>query len=73
MSNTLGISPPVMINRLVDRAATPQGAQLAKVAELTMALQNALAEEKAKSAALSPDGEGEAPVVDSGAIVDRLI
>ncbi|HTN64516.1 MAG TPA: hypothetical protein VL147_23655 [Devosia sp.] len=73
MSNALGVSPAVMINRLVDRAATPQGAQLAKVAELRMALLNAVEAEKAKSAAASPDGEGQAPVVDSGAVVDRLI
>jgi hypothetical protein len=73
MSNALGVSPPVMINRIVDRLATPQGAQLAKVALLTAKLENAVREETAQSAAASPDGEGKAPVVDSGAVVDLLI
>jgi hypothetical protein len=73
MGNALGISPPVMINRMVDRLATPQGAQLAKVALLRAKLENAVQEQIAQSAASSPDGEGEAPVIDSGAAVDRLI
>jgi hypothetical protein len=73
MSNALGISPPVMINRIVDRLATPQGAELAKVAMLRAKLETAVQDEIAKSAAISPDGKGEAPVVDSGAAVDRLI
>ena len=73
MSNALGVSPPVMINRIVDRLATPPGAQLAKVALLSAKLENAVREEKAQSAIASPDGEGQAPVVDSGAVVDRLI
>jgi hypothetical protein len=62
-----------MINRLVDRAATPPAAQLAKVAELRMALQLAVQAETARDALFSPDGEGTAPAVDSGAVVDRLI
>ena len=73
MSNALAVSPPVMINRIVDRTATPQGAALAKVAELPATLQNAVDEETARRALLSPDGQGKAPVVDSGAVVDRLI
>jgi len=73
MSNDLAISPPVMINRIVDRLGTPQGAELAKVALLRAKLENAVQEEIAQSAAASPDGKGEAPVVDNGAAVDRLI
>jgi hypothetical protein len=73
MSNALGVSPPVMINRIVDRLATPPGAELAKVAMLRAKLETAVQEKIAESAAVSPDGKGEAPVVDSGAAVDRLI
>lgn len=73
MSNAAGISPAVMINRLVDRAGTPAEAQLAKVAQLQAALRTAAAEEQAKAAALSPTGVAEAPVIENGAAVDRLI
>ena len=73
MGNPLGIGPSVMINRLVDRSGTPVEAQLGKVAELSLALQRAISDEQARAALLSPDGEAEAPVVDSGAVVDRLI
>lgn len=73
MSNSLGISPSVMINRIVERGDTPVDAQLGKVAELRMALERAVSDEQAKAAMLSPEGEAEAPVVDSGAVVDRLI
>ena len=73
MSNPLAIGPSVMINRLVDRAGTPAAARLAKVAELRMALETAVDDEQARAAKLSSTGEAEAPVVDSGAVVDRLI
>jgi hypothetical protein len=73
MGNALGISPNVMINRIVDRTGTPAEAQLGKVAELCMDLEAAINQEQAKAALLSPTGEAEAPVVDSGAVVDRLI
>ena len=73
MGNALGISAPVMINRIVDRLGTPPGAELAKVAMLRAKLENAVQHEISQSAAVSPDGEGQAPVVDSGAVVDRLI
>ncbi len=73
MGNALGISPNVMINRIVDRTGTPAEAQLGKVAELRMDLEAAINQEQAKAALLSPTGEAEAPVVDSGAVVDRLI
>jgi len=73
MGNAAGIGPAAMINRLVDRAGTPAEAQLAKVAQLQAALRTAAAEEQAKAAVLSPTGEAEAPIIDSGAAVDRLI
>ena len=73
MGNSFAIGPNIMINRLVDRAGTPPAAQLGKVAELRMDLELAISEEQAKAALLSPTGEAEAPVVDSGAAVDRLI
>lgn len=73
MSNPLAIGPSVMINRIVDRSGTPAEAQLAKVAELRMDLQRAVQSAQADAAAVSPTGEAEAPVVDSGAAVDRLI
>ena len=73
MSNPLAINPSVMINRLVDRQGTPMAAQLAKVAELRMALETAVTDEQARDALFSPTGRAPAPVVDSGAVVDRLI
>ena len=73
MSNAAGIGPAVMINRIVDRLGTPQAAELAKVAELRMALQTAVQDLTAQDAASSPDGKGEAPVIDNGAAVDKLI
>jgi len=72
MSNPLAIGPSVMINRIVDRSGTPAEAQLAKVAELRMDLQLAVQSAQA-DAATSPTSEAKAPVVDSGAAVDRLI
>ena len=68
MSNALGIGPSVMINRIVDRTGTPAQAQLAKVAELRMALMRASESEQAKAGEDAP-----APVVSSGADVDRLV
>lgn len=73
MSNALGIGPSVMINRIVDRSHTPPQAQLARVAELRMDLELAVNDAQAKAADLSPTGEAAAPVVNSGAVVDRLI
>ena len=73
MSNPLAIGPSVMINRIVDRSGTPAEAQLAKVAELRMDLQLAVQSAQADAAATTPTSEAKAPVVDSGAAVDRLI
>ena len=70
MSNALGIGPSVMINRLVDRSGTPAAAQLAKVAELRMVLMQAVDNEAAETA---DTGKARAPVVSSGADVDRLV
>lgn len=73
MANALATSPSAMINRLVDRAGTPPAAQLAKVAALRMELAAKVSAEQLKAALQNPDGVAEAPVVDSGAAVDRLI
>jgi hypothetical protein len=73
MSNTLAINPAVMINRMVARESTPQTAGPAKAAMLHMELQLAVENAQAESAAENPDGKGQAPVVDSGFAVDRLI
>ena len=73
MSNALGISPSVMINRMVDRAGTPMAASLTKVAELRMHLMNAVDDEQAEAADASPTGEASATALTSGAVVDRLI
>jgi hypothetical protein len=62
-----------MINRIVDRVGTPAQAQLGKVAELRMDLELALDEAQAEAAEKSPTGEADAPVLSSGAVVDRLI
>ncbi len=73
MSNSIGVSPPVMINRIVDRTETPAAAQLTKVAELSAQLRIAAAEEQARAALFDPKGQAPKPVIDSGAVVDRLI
>lgn len=73
MSNALGIIPSVMINRMSDRAGTPIGASLTKVAELRMQLMAAVDEEQAKAAHSSPTGEASPLPLTSGAVVDRLI
>lgn len=73
MSNALGIGPSVMINRIVDRTGTPAEAQMAKVAELRMDLELAVDAAQLAAAEISPTGEADAPVVSSGAVVDRLI
>jgi hypothetical protein len=73
MSNALGIGPAVMINRFVDRTDTPADAQMAKVAELRMDLELAVDAAQAADARVSPTGEADAPVISSGAVVDRLI
>lgn len=73
MSNALSVGPAVMINRIVDRAATPLDNQLAKVAELRLSLETAARAETIKAAEASPTGEADPTIIDSGAVVDRLI
>lgn len=78
MSNTLGISPAVMINRIVNRDATPLAAHLGKVAELRMKLENARAAELAQAELaqaelLNPTEPATKPAPLTGADVDRLV
>ncbi|WP_316356901.1 hypothetical protein [Devosia sp.] len=71
--SALGISPAVMINRIVHREGDVATPHLAKVAKLRADLMTAAAGEQNRQAMRSPTGEAEAPVIDSGAVVDRLI
>jgi hypothetical protein len=73
MSNAMSIGPAVMLNRLVDNSGTPPGAELAKIAQLRLALQQAVEQDRQKTANLDPTGEAAPIMVDSGAVVDRLI
>lgn len=73
MSNAISIAPSVMINRLVDRAGTPPGAELAKVAQLRQQMRQAVAENQQKTANLGPVEDVAPMVVNTGAVVDRLI
>jgi hypothetical protein len=63
----------VMINRIVLREGDTSTPHLAKVAKLSADLMAAADAEQAKAAMLSPTGEAEPVVIDSGAVVDRLI
>jgi len=68
--SALGISPAVMINRLVLREGDSTTPHLAKVAKLRMDLATAAQEEQARQAQLNPDAK---PIlVDAGAVVDLL-
>lgn len=71
--SALGINPAVMINRIVMREGDTATPHLAKVAKLRADLMAAADTEQAKAAMLSPTGEAEPVVIDSGAVVDRLI
>ena len=73
MSNALGIGPAVMINRLVHESGKAGATHLAEVARLRAELQAAAETEQAKAADLSPTGTAPAPVVATGADVDRLV
>lgn len=73
MSNALSVGPAVMINRIVDRTETQLDTQLAKVAELRLSLESAARDEKAKAEEASPTGEADPTIINSGAVVDRLI
>lgn len=68
--SALGISPAVMINRLVLREGDSTTPHLAKVAKLRMDLATAAQEEQARQAQLNPDAK---PIpLDAGAVVDLL-
>lgn len=73
MSNLLGISPAVMVNRIAAQQGASPNTQLAKVAELRMKLQTNAAEQAAHDALFSPTGEVEPIAIDSGAIMDKLV
>ena len=73
MSNALGIGPAVMINRLVLQAGASPQTMLAKVAEMRFDLQAAADKQQAQDALTSPTGEADPVVIDSGAVVDKLI
>jgi hypothetical protein len=69
----LGISPSVMVNRIVLREGDTTTPHLAKVAKLRADLMAAADSEQNKAAMLSPTGQAEPVLIDSGAVVDRLI
>ena len=73
MGNALGIGPAVMINRIVHESGKAGATHLAEVAKLRANLETAVQTEQAKAADLSPTGQAKAPVVSSGADVDRLV
>lgn len=68
MSNAIGTSAPVMVTRIALREGASINTQLAKVAELRMAMANAQAEE----AHAAPDDVSAATPA-NGLEVDRLI
>ena len=71
--SALGVSPAVMINRIVLREGDVATPHLAKVAKMRADLMVAADKEQAKAAMLSPTGEAEPVLIDSGAVVDKLI
>lgn len=73
MSNAPGISPAVMINRIALRDGAAASPLLVKVAKLRMDLMTEVANQQARDALLSPDGEAKPIDLSSGAAIDRLI
>ena len=69
----LAIGPSVMINRIVAREGDTTTPHLAKVAKLRADLMAAADVEQSRAAMLSPSGEADPVIIDSGAVVDRLI
>ena len=69
----LGISPSVMVNRIVLREGDTTTPHLAKVAKLRADLMVAADAEQSRAAMLSPTGQAEPVLIDSGAVVDRLV
>ena len=68
-----GISPSVMINRLVLQDGDSTTPHLAKVAKLRMDLMTAADREQVKAENRSPSGEVAPLDLTSGAVVDKLI
>lgn len=68
MTNPIGIGPSVMVTRIVQHEGASLHTQLAKVAELSLRLENAKAEQAAAD-------DGNAPLANpaNGAEVDLLI
>ncbi|WP_156460424.1 hypothetical protein [Devosia sp. Root635] len=71
--SALGIGPAVMVNRLVHREGDSTTPHLAKVAKLRMDLMVAADKEEAQQALFKPADEVEPTLIDSGAVVDRLV
>ncbi len=69
MSNSIGTSPQVMVNRIALREGASLNTQLAKVAELRGAMANAQAE----AAMTTPEDRTAAATPANGAEVDLLI
>jgi hypothetical protein len=69
----LGISPSVMVNRIVLREGDTTTPHLAKVAKMRADLMAAADAEQARAALLSPTGQADPVLIDSGAVVDRLV
>lgn len=68
--SALGISPAVMINRLVLNEGDSHTPHLAKVAKLRMDLATAAQEEQTRQTQLDPDAKPQP--LDAGAVVDLL-
>ncbi|KRA44738.1 hypothetical protein ASD80_06245 [Devosia sp. Root635] len=62
-----------MVNRLVHREGDSTTPHLAKVAKLRMDLMVAADKEEAQQALFKPADEVEPTLIDSGAVVDRLV
>lgn len=72
MSAALGISPAVMINRIVHQAAEP-GNHLLQVAQLRADIVAAAQHEQTTAALLLPEADPNPPAIVTGADVDRLV
>jgi hypothetical protein len=71
--SALGVSPAVMVNRIILREGDASTPHLAKVAKMRADLMAAADKEQTRQAMLSPTGEAEPVLIDSGAVVDKLI
>jgi hypothetical protein len=71
--SALGVNPAVMVNRIIAREGDVATPHLAKVAKMRADLMAAADKQQVQAAMLSPTGEAEPVVIDSGAVVDKLI